>query len=81
MSIPWALTIPVIIFVGVIVPLWITFHYITVWIRMRSGAKKGHIIVEPAEMEGLRQSAERLEQRLETLETILDNEAPNWRKK
>ena len=34
-----------------------------------------------AEMELLRQTANRLEHRMESLETILDNEAPNWRKK
>ena len=33
-----------------------------------------------AEMEALRQSADRLERRMESLETILDNETPNWRK-
>ena len=79
MTVPWALAIPVIIFVGAIVPLWITFHYITVWLRLRKG---GALSAEDrAEMELLRQTANRLENRMESLETILDNEAPNWRKK
>ena len=32
---PWALAVPGIIFLVVIAPLWIIFHYITVWKRMR----------------------------------------------
>ena len=79
MTVPWALAIPVIIFVGAIVPLWITFHYITVWLRLRKGGSAS--AEDRAEMEALRQSADRLEQRMASLETILDSEAPNWRKK
>ena len=79
MTVPWALAIPVIIFVGAIVPLWITFHYITVWLRLRKGSPMS--AKDQAEMEALRQSAARLENRMESLETILDHEAPNWRKK
>ena len=79
MTVPWALAIPVIIFVGAIVPLWITFHYITVWLRLRKGVAMS--AEDRAEMEALRKSAERLENRMESLETILDHEAPNWRKK
>lgn len=78
MTVLWVLVIPVIIFVGVIVPLWITFHYITAWLRLRKGGPMS--AEDHAEMEALRQSADRLERRMESLETILDNETPNWRK-
>ena len=79
MSIPWALAIPVIIFVGVIVPLWITFHYITVWVRIKKGGP-GTVTLDAEEVAALQKSAQNLEKRLESLETILDAEAPNWRK-
>ena len=79
MTIPWALAIPVIIFLGVIVPIWITFHYITVWMRMRSGNTANP--AARAELDTLREVADRLEQRLVSIETILDADAPNWRRK
>ena len=79
MSIPWALAIPVIIFVGVIIPLAITFHYVTVWLRMRQ--TPGASTTEREEMARLADTAHKLEQRLESLETILDAEVPNWRNK
>ena len=78
MTIPWGLAVPVIIFLVVIVPLWITFHYITIWVRMRSEKQTGG---GGENLEKLRSTAERLEQRLQSIETILDHEAPNWRPK
>ena len=78
MTIPWGLAVPVIIFLVVIVPLWITFHYITIWARMRSEKQTGGA---GEDLEKLRSTAERLEQRLQSIETILDHEAPNWRPK
>ena len=79
MTIPWALAVPVIIFLTVIVPLWITFHYITVWARLRSDKQTGR--GGEKELDKLRTTAQHLEQRLESIETILDHEAPNWRHK
>ena len=79
MSIPWALAVPVIIFLGVIVPLLIGGHYITLWMRMRS--EKSTARNPGSDVEELREVAERLEQRLDSLETILDADAPNWRHK
>ena len=80
MTITWALAIPAIIFVGLIVPLWIIFHYVTVWIRMRSD-KGAARTAQNEDLRALAQTAERMEKRLESLETILDADAPNWRKK
>lgn len=78
MTILWGLAVPVIIFLVVIVPLWITFHYITIWARMRSDKPTSG---GGEDLEKLRGTAERLEQRLDSIETILDHEAPNWRHK
>lgn len=82
MTFPWALAVPGIIFLGVIAPLWITYHYITVWLRIRAGAAgPGKVVIDRAEFERLREIGEQLEERIESLETILDEEAPEWRKR
>ena len=63
-------------------PLWITYHYITVWLRIRAGAAgPGKVAIERAELDRMRMLGEQLEQRIESLETILDTEAPEWRKR
>jgi len=79
---PWALAVPGVIFLVVIAPLWIIFHYITVWKRMRAGAAgPGRVAVDRAELERMRELCEQLENRIESLETILDAETPEWRKR
>ena len=63
-----------IIFLTVVAPLWIIFHYITIWRasrRLSSGDEKA--------LGELWQSARRKEGRIEALETVLDAEAPGWR--
>lgn len=79
MTITWALAVPVIIFIGVIVPLWIGCHYVTIWLRMRTEKTVSPVV--NADVEKLHAVAERIEQRLCSLETILDNDAPDWRPK
>ena len=70
------------IFLAFIVPLWIIFHYITVWKRMRAGTSgPGKVVIDRAELERMRELCEQLEKRIESLETILDEEAPEWRKR
>ena len=81
-TIPWALSVPGIIFLVVVVPLWILCHYVTVWMRLRAGAAgAGKVAVERAELDRMRTLAEELDRRIESLETILDAEAPGWRKR
>ena len=78
----WTLAVPGIIFIGFILPLWMTYHYITVWMRLRAGAAKpGKVVIERAEFDRMRALAGKLEQRIESLETILDAEAPEWRRR
>ena len=69
-------TIAVIIFVAIPAPLFIVLHFITKWKQAReiSGG-------DEKMLEDLWQLSQRLEERLETLETILDSELPEWRKK
>ena len=79
---PLALAVPGFIFLVVVVPLWIVFHYLTVWKRMRAGtAGPGRVVIDRAELERMRELCEKLEERIQSLETILDDEAPEWRRR
>ena len=78
----WALAVPGIIFLVVVAPLWVIFHYVTAWKRIRAGtAGPGRVAVDSAELERMRELCGQLENRIESLETILDEEAPQWRKR
>ena len=82
MSIPWALAVPVIVFCAVVVPLWLRLHYKTQWKRLEAGEiGPDQIAVDRTEMKRLQQVANRLSTRIETLETLLDAELPEWRNK
>ena len=65
--------IPILLIV-VVAPLWIIFHYITKW-------KEQKVLTPEDEtsLSELRKSAERLEERLRTMERIMDDEVPGWR--
>lgn len=63
-----------IILIAFVLPLWIIFHYITKWKTM-----KGITPEDEASLTDLRASADRLEDRLRTMERIMDDEVPDWR--
>jgi phage shock protein B len=65
-----------VLFMTVVAPLWIIFHYITKWRSQRGlSAQDERLMAELWEI------ANRLEGRIQTLERVLDAEAPNWRNK
>lgn len=68
--------IALIVFFALPAPLFIVLHFITKWKQSReiSGG-------DEKMMEDMWRLSQRLEDRLEALETILDNEVPEWRKK
>lgn len=70
------LTIALIVFLLIPAPLFIVLHFITKWKQSReiSGG-------DEEMLEDLWTLSQRLEQRLESLETILDSELPDWRRK
>lgn len=70
------ITIAVIVFVAIPAPLFIVLHFITKWKQSReiSGSDENML-------EDLWSLSQRLEERLETLESILDSELPEWRKR
>ena len=79
MTAVWILSV---IFFSVVMSLWMIFHYITKWKQMRqAGAVEGQTVVDRRELLHLREVAASLEERIETLESILDAEVTNWRKK
>lgn len=66
--------IVVILLLTIVVPLWIVFHYVTKWKQM-----KGITPEDEVSLGDLRIAADRLEDRLRTMERIMDDEMPGWR--
>ncbi|MEQ8355643.1 MAG: envelope stress response membrane protein PspB [Kiloniellaceae bacterium] len=64
-----------ILFLAVVAPIWIIAHYTTRW-----KATKALSSDEEQLLEELWKSSERMEQRINSLERILDAEVTDWRK-
>ncbi len=63
-----------ILFMTVVAPVWIISHYVTKWRTSRGlSAQDERTLAE------LWESAQRMENRIQSLEKVLDAEAPNWR--
>lgn len=68
--------VPAIVLVGFVLPLWLVLHYVTVWRQQkRSGG------IDAAALSEIESVARRLEDRIATLERVLDTEDPAWREK
>ena len=65
-----------ILFLTVVVPLWIIFHYIT-----KIKTSKGLSAEDEKMLSEIWQSAKKMEERINTLERILDIDSPEWRRK
>jgi phage shock protein B len=63
-----------ILLITVCFPLWIVFHYVT---KMKTS--KGLSVEDEKMLSEVWESTSRMEERIKTLERILDIEAPNWR--
>jgi phage shock protein B len=55
-------------------PLWIVFHYITKW-----KTSKGLTAEDEKMLSDIWESTNKMQERIQTLERILDIEAPDWR--
>lgn len=64
------------LFLVVIIPLFVVLHFVTKWKQAREISGDDEQLLED-----LWQLSQRLEDRLETLERILDDELPSWRRK
>ncbi len=76
MELTQLLTIALIVFLAIPAPLFIILHFITKWKETREISGGDEKMLEDMWL-----LAQRLEERLESLETILDGELPDWRKK
>jgi phage shock protein B len=70
------LVAPIIIFMIFVAPIWLIMHY-----RSKKVVGQGLNEQELAELSSLARKAEALGERVKTLESILDAEAPEWRSK
>ncbi len=70
------LTIALIVFVAIPAPLFIVLHFITKWKQSREISGGDEKMLEDMWL-----LAQHMEERLESLETILDSELPDWRRK
>ena len=71
-----AFFVPTVIFMVVVAPAWIWMHY-----RSKQHAQGALSENERTELETLALQAERMLERIDTLEAILDTETPDWRKR
>jgi phage shock protein B len=69
-----AFLVPTIVFLVIVAPLWILMHY-----RSKQRARSELSAEERQMLELLSARAERMGERIETLESILDDETPGWR--
>jgi phage shock protein B len=71
-----AFFVPTVIFLTFVAPVWIFMHY-----RSKQKAQGSLSEAEREEMQLLQRKAERMIERIETLEAILDAQTPEWRKR
>ena len=67
---------PVIIFMVVVAPIWLVLHY-----RSKSQVSQGLSEEEYIQLSDLSEMADKMADRIQTLEAILDAETPDWRNK
>ncbi|NIP16976.1 MAG: envelope stress response membrane protein PspB [Xanthomonadales bacterium] len=65
-----------ILLITVCFPIWIVFHYITKW-----KTSKGLTPEDEKMLSEVWESTNKMEERIKTLERILDIEAPTWRQR
>lgn len=67
---------PLIVFMVVVAPIWIVMHY-----RSKSTKQGGISEADHGRLQELTKIADSMMARIETLESILDKESPDWREK
>jgi phage shock protein B len=65
------LEVPLILFLTIVAPIWIIAHYVTRWRMAKTLSPE-----DERQFGDLWQIAERMEQRIDSIERILDAEAP-----
>ena len=67
--------VPSIVFMVIVAPLWVWLHY-----RSKRRAQAALTESERADLEALLIKSEAMMERIDTLESILDGQTPEWRK-
>ncbi len=67
---------PVIIFLVIVAPIWLILHY-----RSKGQVSQGLSEEEYIQLSDLSETADKMADRIKTLEAILDVETPDWRNK
>lgn len=67
---------PIIIFMVIVAPIWLILHY-----RSKRQVSQGLSEEEYIQLSELSESADKMADRIKTLEAILDAETPDWRNK
>lgn len=67
---------PLIIFLVIVAPIWIAFHYTT-----KRKKSEGLSAEDHTRLQQLSSNIDRMADRVSNLESILDSEAPQWRNK
>lgn len=70
-----AFFVPIVIFLTVVAPIWIIMHY-----RSKARISSDLSAGERRDLEEMVDLANRMTRRIEALESILDEETPDWRK-
>ncbi|TBR44847.1 envelope stress response membrane protein PspB [Marinomonas agarivorans] len=68
--------VPIIIFMGLVAPLWLVLHYLS-----KRKSVKGLAEEDRIELDQLLKTTDQLLDRIEVLERILDVESVNWRQR
>jgi phage shock protein B len=68
------LFVPIVVFLVIVAPIWLILHYAT-----RNSASKRLSTKDESLLEDLHESARRMEERIQSLERILDADTPEWR--
>lgn len=66
--------VPFVVFLVIVAPIWIIAHYLTRWRSNKMLSSEDERLLAE-----LWATSEKMEQRIRTLERILDDEAPHWR--
>jgi phage shock protein B len=71
-----AFFVPTVVFIVFVLPIWLFMHY-----RTKQQVQGSLVETEREDLKLLAMSAERMLERIATLESILDDESPDWRKR
>lgn len=75
MSFAVAFFVPLVVFLSIVAPLWIIFHYITKWKTMKKqDLGNGMVAVPKDELLKMRDAARKLADRVATLEKVLEQD-------